>query len=182
MALFGLYLVACGLLVVAGIAKTARPEDTARASYDLTGLPGLVMAVRLGAAGEAALGLAGLVHPTRAIAILVAVSYALFSAFVVFARAKGGVLATCGCFGSPDTPPTLTHAAVDLVLVASACSVAWTDPSGWLPSILNDQYAKGVPLLAACVLCGWLTYLVLSPLARLQAARLPQVALTRGQP
>jgi hypothetical protein len=181
MALFGLYLVACGLLVLAGGAKAARPGDTARAIHSLTGLPALVVVVRFGAGAEALLGVAGLIHPTRAIAILVGASYVMFSGFVLYARAKGGVLSTCGCFGASDTPPTLTHAIIDLVLAASAVTVAWSVASGWLLSILSHQYGKGLPLVAASVLCGWLAYLVLSPLARLRVSAQPAVALSGSQ-
>jgi hypothetical protein len=181
MALIGLYLVACGLLVAAGVAKAARPGDTARALHNMTGLPALVVAVRLGAGAEALLGVGGLIYPSRAIAILVAGSYALFGGFVLYARAKGGFLATCGCFGSPDTPPTVSHVVVDVALAASAGGVAWAGLSGWLPSVLSHQYGSGVPLAAAAALCAWLIFLVLSPLARLGEVRRTHVALSRDQ-
>ena len=45
-------------------------------------------------------------------ALLVAASYAAFTAFVLLARSRGGVLASCGCFGRADTPPTTTHVVV----------------------------------------------------------------------
>jgi hypothetical protein len=181
MALIGLYLVACVLLVAAGVAKAARPGDTARALHDMTGLPALVVAVRLGAGAEALLGVGGLIYPSRGIAILVAGSYAVFGCFVLYARAKGGLLATCGCFGSVDTPPTLTHVVVDAALAASAAGVAWTGLSGWLPSLLSHQYGSGVPLVAAAALCAWLIILVLSPLTRLDAVRRTHVPLSRDQ-
>jgi hypothetical protein len=181
MAMIGLYLAACGLLVAAGVVKAARPGDTARALHNMTGWPTLFVTVRLAAGAEALLGVAGLIYPSRAIAILVAASYAVFGVFVLYARAKGGLLATCGCFGSPDTPPTLTHVVVDVALAASAGGVAWTGLSRWLPSILNHQYGSGVPLAAAAALCAWLIFLVLSPLARLDAVRGTHVALSREE-
>jgi hypothetical protein len=173
--------VACVLLVAAGVAKAVRPGDTARAVHNMTGLPALVVTVRLGASAEALLGVGGLIYPSRAIAILVAGSYALFGGFVLYARAKGGLLATCGCFGSPDTPPTLTHVVVDLALAVSAAAVAWAGLSRWVPSILSHQYGSGAPLAAAALLCTWLVFLVLSPLARLDAVRRTYGSLSRDQ-
>ncbi len=35
---------------------------------------------------------------------------------VAYARSRGGALASCGCFGTPDTPATLLHVVVDLVV------------------------------------------------------------------
>ena len=73
MELIGLYLVAAGLLVVAGVAKALRPDDTARALAALARprrrdghLVPLRVArgvVRTGALAEAALGIAALVLP-----------------------------------------------------------------------------------------------------------------------
>ena len=71
--------------------------------------------MRLLALGEAALGLAAVLVGGRLTALLVAGSYAAFTAFVLLARARGGVLASCGCFGRADTPPTTTHVVVTAV-------------------------------------------------------------------
>ena len=67
-------------------------------------------------------------------------SYLAFTAFVITARLKGGVLASCGCFGKADTPPTWLHAAVTAGLAlaslpgpdgADSTSRCWSPP---LPS------------------------------------------------
>jgi len=76
----------------------------------------LRLAVRAGALAEAALGLVALVLPRPLTGALVALSYALFAGVVAYAMARGGPLATCGCFGRPDTPPTRVHLVVDLVV------------------------------------------------------------------
>ncbi|HEY4946865.1 MAG TPA: hypothetical protein VII19_03130, partial [Acidimicrobiales bacterium] len=58
MELIGLYVVACVLLVVAGIAKAIRPDDTARALAAATPLPMPLLrgVIRCGSIAEAALG------------------------------------------------------------------------------------------------------------------------------
>ena len=172
MTLLGLYLVACGLLVVAGAAKVARPNDTARAlRATLPRFPEAEGAVRVAAAAEAGLGAVALVLPIAPLAALVAASYLGFAVVVAVVRRRGGALASCGCFGTPDTPATGLHVVIDLVLAAAAASVAAADHTGTLRPLLADQPLHGVPLVALSALAGWLTYLALTLLPRLQATR-----------
>jgi hypothetical protein len=174
MELIGVYLMACGLLTVAGVAKAVRPDDTARALATATGInvgPMRVL-VRAGSVVEAALGLAALVAPRPWSAGLVALSYALFAVFVAYARSTGGAIASCGCFGTPDTPATPVHAAINVALALSAAVVAWSAPSsGTLVGLLAHQPGRGIPLVAVSALGAWLVYLAISVLASLQAAR-----------
>jgi hypothetical protein len=171
--LIGLYFVACVLLVGAGTAKALHPDDTARALAQLVALPTrpVRVAVRAGAMAEAALGVVAIVFPRSLTALLVATSYLVFAGVVTAVRARGGPLATCGCFGSPDTPATMVHVVIDLVLAVAALSVAVAGPTGSLGSLLAAQPLDGVPLVAVSALCAWLTYLAMSALARAEAAR-----------
>jgi hypothetical protein len=176
MELIGLYLVAAGLLCAAGIAKARHPDDTARAMVAL--VAGRVpfraarLLVRAGALAEAVLGAVALAFPRPLTAALVAVSYIAFSGVVAYARWRGGVLATCGCFGRPDTPPTALHLVIDLVLAGAAVAVAaGASAQGTLGAQLAHQPWAGVPLLFASAVGLWLTALALSSLAALTAAR-----------
>ena len=188
MELIGLYLIAAGLLVAAGIAKVLRPDDTARALPAL--IPGghapsqrwLRGAVRAGALAEAVLGLVALGAPRPLTAALVALSYASFAVVVAYTRARGGTLASCGCFGRPDTPATRLHVAVDLVLAGAAAAVAAGAPSGGsLATLLAHQPWAGAPLLFVSAVGLWLTFLALSALPALEGARrLVQPAAARG--
>jgi hypothetical protein len=173
MELIGLYLVGCALLVMAGTAKMIRPGDTARA---LSAVLPLSLArtrslVRVGATAEAALGVVALVYPRTVTAGLVALSYAALAAFVMLARAKGGPIASCGCFGTPDTPATLLHVVINGGLAVAAMAVAVAAPSGTIVSVLSAQPLHGVPLVLVSALCVWLTFLAISVLGALQAAR-----------
>ena len=176
MELIGLYLIAAGLLVVAGIAKAARPDDTARALGALLpsapALPLLRRVVRVGALAEAALGAVALAFPRPATAGLVAASYLCFFGVVAYARRRGGPLATCGCFGRPDTPPTALHLVIDLVLAAAAVA-AGAPSGGTLVTQLAHQPWAGLPLVFVSAVGLWLTALALSALAALTAARRP---------
>jgi hypothetical protein len=169
----GLYLLGAGLLLTGGILKALRPAGTAlafAAAWPRTPprlWPPAVMGFAL---LEATLGAVALAEPGRILAVAVAVSYLSFAAWVLWARARGGPLATCGCFATPDTPPTVLHAALDAVLALGAAGVAASAPSGSILPVLSRQYLDGGPLLAACVVAGGLSYVVMSPLARLGAA------------
>jgi hypothetical protein len=179
--LIGPYLAACLLLVGAGVAKVVRPGDTARALAATVPLRVALLTpvVRIGAAAEAAVGLCGLAYPSAWTAGLVALSYAGFAAFVTVVLVRGGPLASCGCFGRPDTPATRLHVVVDLVLAGSAVAVAGADPAEWLPSLLAGQPWHGAPLVLVSVLAAWLAVLALGRLAGLGAAR-RRLGITRG--
>jgi len=177
----GPYLAACLLLAVAGVAKALRPTDTARA---MTAVVPMTLAiirplVRAGAVVEAVVGTVALIHPSPITAGLVVLSYLAFSGVVVVVLARGGPLATCGCFGRPDTPATRLHLLVNLSLAASAMVVAVTVNPGWLPMLLTGQPWRGVPLVLLSLLCAWLAFLALSRLAELGAAR-RMLGVTRG--
>jgi hypothetical protein len=133
------------ILIWAGLAKLRRPEDTARALQralpelgPLTGRRG----VQGASAAEVALGagvLAGTVLGPRsaragsALAALSAVSWAGLAAGAARVRARGGALASCGCFGRPDTPATAGHVLLNLGFAAAAVAVpaGGTSGPGW---------------------------------------------------
>jgi Methylamine utilisation protein MauE len=180
MELIGVFFIAAGLLVLAGIAKAFRPGDTARALLEL--VPGRLtrhgslraarLVVRVGAIVEAALGACALLSPRPVTAGLVAGSYVLFAAVVLSARAHGSALSTCGCFGRPDTPATWLHVAINVLLAAAALTVALTASSGATTvGALSHQPWAGMPLLFVSAVGLYLSYLALSPLATLEGAR-----------
>jgi hypothetical protein len=173
MELIGIYLVACVLLVAAGTAKAVRPADTARALAALTRLPVAVVrpAVRVGSVVEATLGCIAFLSPRVVPAALVALSFAAFAVVVALARHQGGAIASCGCFGTPDTPATLLHVVVNIGLAVAAASVARAGSTAPILSVLARQPGRGLPLLAASAVGAWLTYLAISVMAELQAAR-----------
>ena len=180
MELIGPYLIGCTLLVVAGAMKAVRPDDTARALAPL--MPARLGAlspfgrlrwiIRSAAVVEAGLGVVAFVLPRAGSAALVAASYVAFAGGVAYARSRGGALASCGCFGTPDTPATLLHVVVDLVFAVAAASVATSAPSeGTILTVLAHQPLHGVALLVVSAVGAWLTYLTLTMLGALQAAR-----------
>jgi hypothetical protein len=159
------YLAAALLLVAAGVAKAREPLSLVRA-LRTAGLrvrgPVLARWVRVLAALEAVLGLAGVVHPTGLVAAGVALSYTAFTVFVLRALRSGSPLASCGCFGKADTPPTPGHVVVTAVLAAAAALIA-----------VGSAAPLGAPLLVVSGVLGYVTYLALSvlPLVSRRALR-----------
>ncbi len=136
----GPFLAAAALLVLAGLPKLADPASLVLAlrSVGLPARPALGRALAAAEIGRRGLALAA---PGRLSGALVVVAYLAFTAFVVVALSRGGVLASCGCFGRPDTPPTRSHLVVTAVLAAAGAAVAWAPPAS-LWSALGDQPAS----------------------------------------
>ena len=154
--MIALLVAAAALLVFAGGAKVARPDDTARA---LRVSPHLV---RGAAALEAAVG-AGALVTGPVLGYLVAASYTGFGVFVLTALRRGTPLSSCGCVGEPDTPPTVSHGVADLVLAAGSFAAASTSSRSPLARL-------DVATVALAVVVAGLGYLVMSRLPRLRAA------------
>ena len=165
-ALAGPYLASAALLAVAGGAKLRDPLALVRALRSV-GIAAPHLLVRAVATAELVLGLAAIGSGSRAAAAGVAVSYAVFTAFVLLALRRGGVLASCGCFGKADTPPTRTHVAVTGALAAVAGGVA-VRPVGALPDLLREQPGTGLPLLLTSAVVAVTAYLVLALLPALR--------------
>lgn len=148
---------AAALLVLAGAQKVLDPMPLVRATRSV-GLRVPRQVVRAGAAAELALGATVLVDGSRWSALAVAASYAGFTAFVLVALARKGVLASCGCFGRADTPPTVLHA----VVTGGLSLAALTGVPGPVPLT-----AVAVVTTAAVAVTG---YLVLAVLPTVRAA------------
>lgn len=161
-ALAGPYMAAAGLLGLAGMAKLAKPTDTAGALRVAFGSHRLVSSkttVRAIAAGELVVAVAAFAVPGPAPAVAVAAWYVAFLLFIAVARRRGWPIASCGCFGRPDTPPTLTHLVLDAAAAAAAVGWALTGPP--LTAVFAHQPWGGFPLyLATAVACGlaWLVF------------------------
>ncbi len=131
----GLYAASAALLLLAGAQKVADPQPLVRALTSMRIALGSSW-IRAGALGECLLGGAALGSGSRVVAGLVATSYAIFTVVVVLALRRGGVLASCGCFGKRDIPATGTHAALTAAFAlvalgasaqAQAPQVIWSD-------------------------------------------------------
>lgn len=153
-------LAAAGLLVVAGLPKILDPGDLVRAlrSTGMTVHPHLVRAFAL---AEVVAGGAAILLASRPALAAVALLHAGFTTFVVVALARGGVVASCGCFGQADTPPTRSHAAVTGLLALAAAGAAAAPPeSPWWAA--GPTLTVATALLAGLV--GFLAWQVIAVL------------------
>lgn len=171
--LTGPVLVAAVLLAAAAPGKWRRPADTVTA-LRAVGLPGTWTLVRLLAVAEVLLAALVVLAPSAPVLALLALAYAGFGGFVLLALRAGTPLASCGCFGRPDTPPTRVHLAVVLTAAGAAAGAAATG-SASLTELLAAPRV-GLPLLAAVAVGSLLAWAALSLLPQLLAAARPQAA------
>jgi hypothetical protein len=167
------------LLAVAGAMKALSPLSTVRALRS-AGLPATGALVRGFGAAEVVIAVAAWTVAGPIPAVFVALSYAAFAAFVVYARATGAPISSCGCFGKADTPPTFSHVIVNVaaVLIAAAAA-AW--PARSPLGELARSPGAGVPLALLIAVVAALAYLALAEWPRLVGVlRQPGGAVSRG--
>jgi hypothetical protein len=155
----GPLLAAAALLVFAAVPKIRYPDDAVRALRS-TGLPGSRLLVRVLSVLEAVVGGYALLAGDRLAAALVGLSYVGFTGFVLLARSRDGVVSSCGCFGTPDTPPTVAHVVVTALLAGGAFA-AVVSPTRSI-GVVFDQPGQAVPLLLLTGVCVGLAYLALA--------------------
>jgi hypothetical protein len=161
----GPFAIGAVLLAIGGLMKANDPNDTATAMRG-AGLPFSPWLVRAGALAEAALGAYALVAGDRVSAVLVACSYSAFALFVAVALLRDLPIATCGCFGKADTPPSIVHVGCNVVLAIAAGAVA-ADPGVGIADVVRVQPMAGVPFLLLVGLGSSLVFLALTSLPRL---------------
>ena len=145
-------LAAAGLLVIAGVPKVADPGDLVRALRS-TGLRVHPLLVRGFALVEVAAGVVAIALPSRPSLAVVALLHAGFTAFVLLALRRGGVVASCGCLGRADTPPTRAHAATTGLLALAAGGLAVAAP-------VDPWWSAGTGSVAVTVLlAGFIGFL-----------------------
>ena len=167
MVLSGPFALLALLLVAAGASEAIRPEPVVGGLRGV-GLPVSRWAVRLGAIGECLLGVAALFSSSRPVALLVALSFLSFAAFIAAALRRPGSVSSCGCFGADESPPTPLHLVIDLALLGLAIAAA---AHGALPLrvFVVRHPALSVPFLAFVCLATWFVYLSVTTLPQLAA-------------
>jgi hypothetical protein len=162
------FLAAAAVVVLAGAAKAFRPANTARALRQLS-WPGSPLLVRCLGAFEVVLGTVAAITGNRIAAALLALSYIGFAAFVATALRRGGAVSSCGCFGQPDTPPTVSHLLVVLAGAAVSAAVA-VQPGAGLTALTG---ARGAAVVLLAGIAAWLAVLSMTLLPRLRAVLNP---------
>ncbi|MDQ6784846.1 MAG: hypothetical protein M3063_15710 [Actinomycetota bacterium] len=152
--------VAAVLAVVAGFAKLLRPGPVAVALRGIGVGWGTPTMVRAGSLLEALVGAVAVGAGWTPAIVALAVSYLGFAGFVAVARTHPGI-ASCGCFGETEAPPSWRHVIVDVGLATGCVGAAVAGTPGIGP-VLGAQPAAGIPFSAVVLLAAWLAYVVLS--------------------
>lgn len=161
-------LVAAALIALAGAQKLLDPTMTVGALRSM-GLPSWRWLVRAGSAGELALGVAAITVGRAATWWLVAISYMAFALFVVVALRRGTMIGSCGCFGREDTPPHVSHVALNLALAGAAVAAAASQDGPLLDQLEQDPGA-GALLVVLSAVAIYLLYAAYVHLPRALAA------------
>jgi hypothetical protein len=166
-------LAAALLLAGAGVAKLRAPDQAAamlrRAWWTrMRGGTSLVL-VRAAGAVEFVVGAASIATGGRIAAGLLGCCYLAF--LIVAGRLlRRGQRASCGCFGSTDSPVGAGHLVVNLVAVAVACA-ALVRPPGAVGGLFAGDALTGAVGLGQGVLLAYLAFLSITALPALVAAR-----------
>ena len=153
----GPFHVIVGLLLVAGVAKLARPRATKEVAK-VAGIPASVWVVRVFALAEVAV-------PTAAFAV--GILYLVFAGFVLTLKVRGVETAGCGCFGrESEEPPGSLHIAVD-VTAALIAAIAALAPVTGFGAVLSERALWGAPYIGFVALGVWLLVVMLTDLPRL---------------
>ena len=155
------------LLAPSGARKVRAPAPTHRA-LRVVGLPSIPAAVRLLGVIELAIGAGVLLSASRGWTGALAVLYIEFTAFVGLALWHRAPLASCGCFGAADSPPSTAHVAIDAGLAAVAIIVT-ADPIGAPIDVLRDGGGAAFALVAGAASLALLIYWLLTRPARTRA-------------
>jgi hypothetical protein len=164
----GLVFAAALLLVATALPKLRHP-DAAAAMLTTLRIPVVPGVVRLWALGELAVGASVFVVGGRVPTLLLAAGYLVFAALVAGAIRNGSV-ASCGCLGAVETPPSAAHLVVDVGAVIAALAAAPTDP-GAVHDVVASQPLAGFPFLVLVAVTAYLAYLFMARFSSLLAFR-----------
>ena len=160
--LSGPFLAISALLAVAGAMKVYRPKYTVGA-LTAAGLPANTTLVRLLGLAEIGVGIAAIWTGASLWAVATGIFYLGFALFVIYALRSGIPIASCGCFGSPDTPPNVGHVVLDLTATAVALAVA-IDPIGSWVGLPGVEPWTGVAFLLFSGATVYLLYAIVNVL------------------
>lgn len=158
----GWFFLSAALLLVSGGAKLADPGPTSGA-LRVAGLVSSAGVVYGLAVAEIATGAAALIFGGRWTGWATAILYGAFGGFVILALRRGSPIASCGCFGKADTPPTVIHVFVNAAGVAGGIWAGLSN-SPSLVSVLGGQPMAGVPYLFFLAAGTYAAYLLLTAL------------------
>lgn len=149
------------VLMAGGIAKARRPAATGNA-LSAAHLPSAVGIVRGLGVTEAAIGVAFLSVPSRVTAGLVAAAYLGFAGFLMYLLLGPVAVASCGCAGQRDLPPSWLHAGLATIAAAAALAVLAAPHQPRAVWSFDAGRLAGLPFLFGLALMAWLAVTVVA--------------------
>jgi hypothetical protein len=150
------------LLIITGVAKVASPHDVERALVSL-GLPRIPFAGAIIGAVEVLVGIAAFFAPIALLAQ--GLLYLAFAGWVLIALLREVPLASCGCLGKDDTPPTWSHLVMNVLAGSLSLGAAAGDPFAIAGGL------EGIATIVVVAVGVFLGYVVLTDGARLAGVR-----------
>lgn len=150
------------LLIVTGVAKLVRPHDVEQALVGL-GFPRIPYAGAVIGAVEVGIGVAALF--TAAALLAQGILYLAFAAWVLVALRLEVPLASCGCLGRDDTPPSWGHFGLNVLATGISLAAVFTGPMSWVWGM--ESIVRSVVVAVGV----FLAYVVLTDGARLSGVR-----------
>jgi len=150
------------LLIITGVAKIVSPHDVEKALAGL-GLPRIPYGGAIVGVVEVTVGSAAFFSPMAR--LIQGVLYLVFAVWVFVALRLDVPLASCGCLGRDDTPPSWAHFALNLIGASVTVTAAVGGPGNW---------TWGLETIAAALVVAvgvFLAYVVLTDGARLAGVR-----------
>ena len=121
---------------------------------------------------ETAVGAYAIVFGDWIAGLAIVLFYAAFSVFVANALVRGLPVASCGCFGKEDTPPTWIHIAITMLGMAAGVTAIVSPPGDVVEVVSGD--ANLLIFLAMTGIAFSFAYISLTTLPKtLGAARRP---------
>ncbi len=151
-AITGTFQILALVVAIGGAAKLVAPAAFAATLKSLR-VKGGEAAARATGAVELAIGVCAVVIGGSPAAVVVALTYFVFTATVLAARKAGA--ASCGCFGSVAAPPAALHVVVNAVSGVLVLCAAVASPAA-LDDVLAEQPLAGVPYLLLLGIGVWL--------------------------
>lgn len=141
------------LLVVTGLAKLRRPEETGRALAAF-GLPSQRLTGSVVGFVETTLGTAALLIGGATLFMAQGLLYLGFVIWVMAALRHDVPLASCGCLGRPDTPPYWGHVVLDLLAMGVSIGAA-LQTAGPLPITTSLETLAHIVVVTVGALLAW---------------------------
>jgi hypothetical protein len=155
------------LLIATGIAKLRSPQDTAVA-LSMMGFPKLnAIGWGIGAI-EIAVGALVLITMNAVALAIQTLLYVGFTVWITVALLRKVPIASCGCLGTPDTPPYWGHLVVDSLAAGVSLAALLSGPAVYPEGLLG-----ATALVLVVGLASYLCWVIIGDGARLHGAAHP---------